>query len=249
MSASVCLLNYNSYLDTIECLNNLLCQTMNDYSIIIVDNCSTNDSLNQISSYLSTKNIAFSFHSYENSVLTNTKSINSPTKVFLIACLQNNGFSAGNNVAIGFSNNYLKNEQILLLNNDTVIESDFLETLSNEYNRLQKKHNKPIALGCPEYNYFTRHKSHNGFHYLNLPSALSFANPIPPYYKYICGACLMVDNKAPMLNEDYFLYFDDIDYSKKLTRLGYKLASTIKTHYFHKISGHCHRVGLFGNIE
>jgi GT2 family glycosyltransferase len=236
MAISVCLLNYNSYADTIECVDNLLNQTINDFSIVIVDNCSSNDSLTQISSYLSAKAVIFSSHKYENQILTNTKSINISTRVFLIANSTNTGFSSGNNIAINFSNQFLQNDQILLLNNDTVVDTDFLKILDKEYKVLQKKAKCPIALGVSEYSYYTKKNNHSGFHYLNLLTGFTFTRPVYPYFKYICGACLMIDNQAPLLNEDYFLYFDDIEYSKTLLNNDYKLYTTDKTHYFHKIS-------------
>lgn len=236
MAISVCLLNYNSYSDTIECVDSLLNQTINDFSIVIVDNCSTNDSLTQISSYLSDKAVIFSSHKYENRILTNIKSINISTKVFLIANSANNGFSSGNNIAVNFSNQFLHNDQILFLNNDTVVGTDFLEIMDKEYKEQQNREKCPVALGASEYSYSTRKKNHSGFHYLNLLTGFTLSRPVYPYFKYICGACLMVDNQGPLLNENYFLYFDDIEYSKTLLDKNYKLYTTNKTHYFHKIS-------------
>lgn len=236
MAITVCLLNYNSYSDTIECVNSLLNQTINNYTIIIVDNCSTNDSLPQISKYLSAKAVHHSFHQYENCILTDIRSINLSTKVFIIANSENDGFSSGNNIAINFSNQFLHNDQILLLNNDSVVDMDFLEIMNKEYKEHQIREKCPIALGAREYSYYTKKTNHSGFHYLNIPTGFAFSKPISPYFKYICGACLMVDSQAPLLNEDYFLYFDDIEYSKILLNYNYKLCTTDKTHYFHKIS-------------
>ena len=52
MSVAVCLLNYNSFEDTIECVDSLIAQKGVAFSIIIVDNCSTNNSVLEIEKYL-----------------------------------------------------------------------------------------------------------------------------------------------------------------------------------------------------
>ena len=55
MSIAVCLLNYNSSKDTIECLESLLVQEGTDFSVIIVDNNSSDNSVGEIEDYLKYK--------------------------------------------------------------------------------------------------------------------------------------------------------------------------------------------------
>ena len=54
----------------------------------------------------------------------------------------------------------------------------------------------------------------------------------------------MIDQKAPLMDENYFLYFDDIEYSKTLSSMGYKLLSTNKVFYYHKISASMNNAAL-----
>ena len=237
MSLSICLINYNTYIDTIQCIDSLLKQTIDDYSIIIIDNNSTNNSIIELKTYLDLNRIDYSCYLHSGNKFTVSKeSESTPGKISLILNAQNNGFSAGNNVAINFSNQIIRNEHILLLNNDTVVETDFLFIIQQEYLYLQQKTGTKIALGATEYSFSTKKFSHTGFHYLNLLSGLSLTKPLFPSYKYICGACLMIDRKAPLMDESYFLYYDDVEYSKILEKNDYQLLSTTKTRYFHKVS-------------
>jgi len=237
MSISVCLINYNTYIDTIECVESLLKQTTDNYSIIIVDNHSTDDSGSKLESYFNMNKISCSCYLYKDNTYSVSKSNeSSPTRINLILNSNNNGFSAGNNVAINFSNQYLGNEHILLLNNDTVVETDFLYTIQQEFLNLQQKTTKKIALGASEYSFATKKFSHTGFNYLHLFSGLSLTKPVFHSFKYICGACLMTDRNTPLMDESYFLYYDDVEYSKILKQNDYQLYSTSKTKYFHKVS-------------
>ncbi len=229
----VCLLNYNAYKDTIECVESLFEQKGVRFSIVIVDNCSTNNSVLEIEKYLRTKSTQYFKMIWEE---REKNELDSSAQVYLIQSPENKGFSAGNNIAIRFCQESLFPDYILLLNNDTVVPADFLSTLSSEYIRLQKSEKKKIALGAREINYYSKKQVHSGFQYMNLLSGLSFNYPIIPFFKYICGACIMLDKNAPLLDEGYFLYFDDTEYAKILKNNGYKISKTGKTHYFHKLS-------------
>lgn len=231
-SVAVCIVNYNSYKDTIECIESLLLPTEAEVSIVVVDNCSTNESVTMIEEYLKQQQIDFYlYHHSQNKVSPQSKH-----KIYLIQSSVNGGFSYGNNIAIRWVKNYLDTDYILFLNNDTVVPVGFMDILLREYAIKQAITKSKIALGATEINYFTKQYSHSGLQYLNLPTGLVFGKPLPPYFKYICGACLLVDIDAPPMDEEYFLYFDDVEYSKMLKNNSYELYATDKTHYFHKIS-------------
>jgi len=99
---SIIIINYNgrSYLE--ECLASLMKVTYSNFEIIVVDNCSTDDSLEFV------KN-------------------NHPT-VIIIKLEKNYGFSHPNNV--GAKN--AKGELLLFLNNDTKVNPEFLSAMVNE---------------------------------------------------------------------------------------------------------------------
>ena len=96
---SIIILNWNGKHHLEECLSSVLKQTYKDYEVIVVDNGSTDGSQEYISSRF--------------------------PSVSLICNDQNYGFCKGNNIGIKAS----KGEYIVLLNNDTVVEQDWLQQL------------------------------------------------------------------------------------------------------------------------
>src|ERR1035437_2216086 len=98
----IVLLNWNGFNDTVECVNSIKKISYGNYEIIIVDNESEND-----------------FEKLEN-IYSN--------EIILIRSDVNLGFAGGNNLGIKYA---LKNDAdfVLLLNNDTTVDPDFLDGL------------------------------------------------------------------------------------------------------------------------
>ena len=96
-SIAIIIVNYNNYEDTIKCVNSIRENEKKiKYEIILVDNASTNNSIEELSKI-------------EGIVLINNK--------------RNGGFAFGNNIGIKYAID--KNfEYIMLLNNDTEIEKN-----------------------------------------------------------------------------------------------------------------------------
>src|SRR3989344_9330156 len=101
---SIIILNWNGWKDTIECLESLYKITYPNYEVIVVDNGSKDDSVKQI-----------------------RKVIKKNTR--LILNKDNSGFAEGNNVAMRQVLKEKKSKYVLLLNNDTVVDKNFLEPL------------------------------------------------------------------------------------------------------------------------
>ena len=137
---AVVILNWNGYEDTIECLESLRQITYSNYSTIIVDNASSDTSLEKIRKYCKGEievKSAFFKHSLINKpvkIVEYTKEqckkieFNS-AEVVLIKNDKNYGFAEGNNIGIRYGLNNLNPDYFLLLNNDTVVDSDFLREL------------------------------------------------------------------------------------------------------------------------
>ena len=100
----IVLVNYNGAADTVQCIDSLKKMTYSNYRIIVVDNGSSDNSLKIL---------------YEKKKETDFK---------LLELAENRGFSAGNNAGICLALD-LGAEYILLLNNDTLAERDFLKRL------------------------------------------------------------------------------------------------------------------------
>ena len=100
---SIIILNWNGLEDTIECLESLKKITYPNYKLIIVDNGSEGNDVAVL---------RHRFGSY----------------IHIIEKDKNYGFTEGNNIGMRYA---LKGEAryILLLNNDTIVDPDFLSNL------------------------------------------------------------------------------------------------------------------------
>jgi GT2 family glycosyltransferase len=98
---SILILNYNGkeYLE--ECLLSVLSQSYTDFEIILYDNCSSDGSVEYVKENFNDKRI---------------KTISSEI---------NHGFAGGNNEAL----KYASGDLIVLLNNDTVVDKEWLSEL------------------------------------------------------------------------------------------------------------------------
>jgi len=146
---SIIILNWNGWLDTIECLESLYQISYSNYEVILIDNGSKDGSLEEIRTYLEGKKIVaskFFEYSLDNKpilVSDYTKAqadsegdrgcemadLPANRRLILIRNDKNYGFAEGNNIAIKYALTALNSEYILLLNNDTVVKVDFLDEL------------------------------------------------------------------------------------------------------------------------
>jgi GT2 family glycosyltransferase len=120
----IVVLNYKNYADTIECLRSLLLIEYDESDIIVVDNDSQNDSLAYVARFLESVGampVWIGDHPPDTA----------PERergVFLVQSPGNLGYAAGNNlgirVALGRQAGY-----VLILNNDTVVEPQFLQPM------------------------------------------------------------------------------------------------------------------------
>ena len=120
----ILLINYNGHDDTIKCLKSLLKITYDNYNILIIDNASKNNSLAKICAWLESSSVTCNVFHSDNDNLTINK------EVTIIKSDINLGFGGANN--IGFRIASMNNVPlVLLLNNDTIVQEDFLDRLVN----------------------------------------------------------------------------------------------------------------------
>ena len=218
----IILVNYNGAKDTIECLNSLHTVNYLNKLIYVVDNNSNKDDVD----YLEKKKIKL-------------------PEVRIIKLKENIGFSGGNNVGIkeAMADGC---EVIGLLNNDTIVETDFLNQLvvklfSDErigavVPQIRDYYNKSIVTyGGGEINYLKGSVFIEGINRYedsinNAERCVTFGH----------GCCLFmkskVISKVGLLPEEYFLYFEDADYSIQLTNSGYKILYCPESIIYHKES-------------
>ncbi len=103
---AVIILNWNGFADTLECLESVFKNTYPNYSVIVVDNASHDNELEEIRDFLKAKSYKLK-------------------AIFFVQNEKNLGFSEGNNIGIRKA---IEDgaEYIFTLNNDTVVDPNFL---------------------------------------------------------------------------------------------------------------------------
>ncbi len=156
----------------------------------------------------------------------------------------NLGFAGGNNLGL----NIAKGEYILLLNNDTEVTPGSIETLIAEIDA-----NEEIGLLSPLLLYFEDKNiiQYAGFTPLNYITARNSCigqfeinmgqyNLVSRETGFCHGAAVMCRRKdllkAGLMDERYFLYYEELDWCEKFKNIGKKIWFTGKTSIYHKES-------------
>ena len=124
MKTGIVILNYNNYIDTINCIKSVLKYCIEENPlIIVVDNGSKNDSIKQIQFFFNENE-----HQY-NQIINDQEDNQLASNIVIISTMANLGYAKGNNVGIRF---LLKQrvDNILILNNDIVLTEKILPSLT-----------------------------------------------------------------------------------------------------------------------
>ncbi len=218
---SVILVNYNSAKDTIECLKSL--SILNDIGqkIVVVDNHSSDDSLE----VLERARREFEFT--------------------LIKAPDNNGFSAGNNIGIEYAKS-INSDYFVLLNNDTVVEHDFLEKLVNGFKASPNcgiTTSRILYFSNPEKVWYAggalnmRTSRTEHFHY-NCKDTTEDMKPMRVSFASGCCMCISreVIDEVGMLDEDFFLYEEDTEFCHRIQEYGFSIWYIPDSVIYHKVS-------------
>lgn len=209
---------YNGFKDTCELIESLHDKIHSvTYEIIVVDNASHEDEAAKIRRLYPTVNA--------------------------IRSNENGGFSGGNNIGIRAA----RGKYIFLINNDTYIESDHIDCL------VQRLESRPEIGGVSpkiRFAFPPQHIQFAGFtplsHITLRNSMLGFGCPDDGSYDtphptpYLHGAAMMIKRevieKAGLMPEIFFLYYEELDWSTRMTRAGYELWYDPRCTVFHKES-------------
>jgi GT2 family glycosyltransferase len=232
IDTSVIIVNYNGFRDTINCISSLSDSEYKNMHIIIVDNCSTDNSYNELAEWLSINYWNWIRTSSENAIPSNNESLRTliskqKSSIILIKSDKNNGFAAGNNIGINFAQKHLNTEYFWLLNNDTQVAFDSVKILRNKMIEERGKQRKLGLLGAKILDYTNRNIIQSvGVKYNKF---LAVAKPIGsgekdigqfdadgPFGDYILGASLFFHSsfieEVGLMSEKYFLYFEELDW-------------------------------------
>lgn len=217
----IILVNYNGAADTLQCIDSLKRMTYSNYRIIVADNGSSDNSLKIL---------------YEKKEETDFE---------LLELAENRGFSAGNNAGIRLALE-LGAEYILLLNNDTLVDRDFLKRL------MEAKTDLPVDSVMTSTILYADDKEkiwYAGGTY-NLRTAkvsqLGMGKGWQPVQEkalevtFASGCCMCLPAAAVryvgLLDESYFLYEEDVDYCFRLWQKEIKIYYVPKAIIYHKVS-------------
>lgn len=236
---SIILLNYNGFEDTIECFNSLQNISYLNHNIIIVDNDSPDKSMDKINEYMINNHLDFIYYKDIKSSQNNVEN----KYITLIQSGSNGGYGHGNNVGIKYA---LKNdsEYIMLLNNDTIVEKDFLEPLVEE---LMK--DKNIGIISSQIFYENRRDIfwENGGNFNQLTGKVSHVNFNEKNIgqinnencTFLSGCLWLIPKKVffdvGFINEEYFMYVEDLEYCHRTIKNNYKLKVSSKSRIYHKV--------------
>lgn len=271
---AIILLNWNGWYDTVECLESLFQINYPSFQVIVVDNNSQDDSIDKIRAYcqgdLEVESKFFQYTStnkpvelfeFEEEELENPelldssnefikkiKSSPSPSSLILIKNRENYGFAKGNNIGIKFALDVLKTPYTLLLNNDTVVDKEFLRELI----RVGESDDKIALVGSKIY-YYDFHgktdeiwcaggkidlKKYPGHYGVIENIDLDTYKGSTLECDWVSGAAMLIKSgKVPLtyLNENFFFGCEDADLALRLQKQGYTMKTAVNSKVWHKI--------------
>lgn len=240
----IIVLNWNASRQTINCIESLLnLNKLSDVRVIVCDNDSDESSYNEIFEYMSANSkISFS------EVLEGEEKIyDYQKKFYLIKNKKNYGYAGGNNVGIRFSMLFKDVVNVWILNNDTIVLPDSLDKLIEKINSMESYGvigSKLVSLkdklsvqgvGGKINTWFCSTKE--------VGSKLKIFDNIneTEYEKkidFVIGASMLVSRKCVedigYLCEDFFLYYEEIDYCNRAKMKGYEIGIASNSIVFHE---------------
>ena len=217
---AIIIINWNTFQLTFNCLKSLEACSYNNISFFLVDNGSIDGSGDKI---------ALEF-----------------PEVNYIKNEKNEGFTGANNLALKaiLEQDF---DYVLLLNNDTEVKPNFLSLLEAKMNSDNKlAATQPLILNFKNKDtIWNAGGSFNTFFGLTKTRLKGMIfNPqlnIETSTQWITGCCILVKTsvvkQVGLLDNRFFAYFEDVDWSIRMTNLGYKLAVVPESIIYHHTSG------------
>lgn len=251
-------LNWNNGRDTLDCLESVL--SVVDPAIagvVVCDNGSTDDSRDQISRWAARRSVAMPAYRWSEGEFQPSDEVGVPSGVagvprfVWVQTGANLGFAGGNNIGMRFVQQREAFDQILLLNNDALLTPGAVSAMAG---RMQQDpavgmcgctvvyHHTPDrvqAWGGAHFRPWLARANHLGAHaaVATKPEAAAVESQLD----YILGAALMISRPClqaiGLMEERYFLYYEEIDWAVRARRAGYGLAFAPGAVIFHKEGG------------
>ncbi len=219
----IILLNYNNWLDTIDCITSLKNCEISGSNILVIENCSTDESIEKLK----------------------TEAPN----IKIIQTKKNLGFTGGNNLGIKYA---LENKYAyaIVLNNDTIVESkNSIKILIGGM-----EEHPDVTIGTGRIFYFPQKDKiwYDGGKLINWRASVVHYN----YRKNVnevklndnlkeinfisgCYMCIRLSDlpKLGYMDENFFIYLDDLEYSARAVKNNLKLMYFPQATIYHKAMG------------
>ena len=262
---SIIILNWNGWEDTIECIESLYQINYPNFDLIVLDNDSDDGSILKIKDYCNgeieikskyveynPKNKPIKIKEYNNTDFQNLgkdkiEKMNINKNLILIKNNKNYGFAKGNNIGIKFALKILDSDYILILNNDTVVDKDFLSEMvqvaesdinigfvgPKTYYYDFKGKNNILNFAGGKLNMWIGKPQHIGINEIDNKQYNTIKK-----VDYINGSCMLAKkemlNEIGLLNPIYFLYWEENDWCYRAQKLGFESFYVPKAKIWHK---------------
>jgi hypothetical protein len=219
----IILLNYNNWEDTLDCISSLKNCNIDDSNILVIENCSSDESLEKL--------------------ITNVPGVK------IIRSEKNLGFTGGNNLGIKYACEN-KFDYAIVLNNDTIVEDkNAIEMLINEMDK-----NPDVTLGTGRIYYYQQKDMiwYDGgklikwrgmaihYNYSKSVNVVKLKDDLKEIdFISGCFMCIRLSDitKLGYMDENFFIYLDDIEYSARAVRKNLKLSYFPEVVIYHKARG------------
>lgn len=258
----IILVNYNNSTDTIECLESLFGLSYDNFQIIVIDNSDTLLHINAMEQWAlgAMANIDTQFPDIifplvqkpadyiktEENTFENTSFLN---KLVLVKANENKGFSAGNNIALRHILKFEESDNFVwILNNDTIVAKDALTKYIDFVNSSDKR----LGIVGAKLLYYYKPGliqaiggkfNKKWFRATHIGESQDKETPKSTFkiIDYPIGASLFTTIKfikeVGNLPEDYFLYFEEIDWAVRAKKKDWEIDWCEDAIVFHKEGG------------
>jgi hypothetical protein len=210
---AIIIINWKKYDLTLNCIDSVLKSSYKNFKIILIDNEAQNSFPDEI---------------------------NKSEKIQIIKNQNNEGFSKANNQGIKYS---IKHgfDYVLLLNNDTLIKNDLIDSLIQQSSTLNQKIIQPLILnydGSKIWNAGGKINNFFGtFQTLEKGKGFKYFKRNRTYTDWFTGCCVLIKveifNHVGYFDERFFAYYEDVDYSIRLKKMGYSIALMTNSYLQH----------------
>lgn len=243
MQVAIVILNWNRKEDTLECLRSVQGLRIENYelSVIVVDNASSDDSVEAVKRFIKNKNLPSA----------------EPCSFVLLENEKNLGFAAGNNVGIKHALAQGA-DFVLILNNDTIVDKNLIEDfLSGAEEYKEAGVFSPKIYFAPGFEYHLEdYKTDERGHVIWYAGGIIDWNNVlgsnrgvdevdkKQYDKavttdFATGAAMFVRRevleKIGGFDERYFMYLEDADFCVRARGAGWRVMYLPKPQLWHKV--------------